>query len=106
MAEKIKVILKRVFVKNDADWFGSGEFYFIATIDGKSVGDRKHIFDAREGQWINLPPDTWSVVVDVTGNNRVVVKFNGKDDIIQARAVRQSPLLPPCDEPRHQDCIA
>jgi hypothetical protein len=80
VAEKIKVILKRVFVKNDADWFGSGEFYFIATIDGQSVGDRKHIFDAREGQWINLPSDTWSAVVDVTGKNRVVVKFNGKDD--------------------------
>ncbi len=80
MAEQIKVILKRVFVKNDADWFGSGEFYFIATIDGNAVGDRNHIFDAREGHWIDLPADRWSAVVDVTGKNKVVVKFNGKDD--------------------------
>jgi len=80
VAEKIKVILKRVFVKDDADWFGSGEFFFTASIDGKPVGDPKHIFDAREGAWIDLPPDRWSAVVDVTGKNKVVVKFNGKDD--------------------------
>lgn len=27
MPERIKVIFRRVFVTNDADWFGSGEFY-------------------------------------------------------------------------------
>jgi len=80
MAQKIKVIFKRVFVKNDADWFGSGEFYFTATVDGRPVGDRSHIFDAREGRWIDLPPAVWSAEVDVTGKAQVVVRFNGKDD--------------------------
>jgi hypothetical protein len=78
--QKIKVILKRVFVKDDADWFGSGEFYFTATIDGRAVGDRSQIFDAREGQWINLPAASWSAEVDVTGKAEVVVTFNGKDE--------------------------
>ncbi|HEY4188734.1 MAG TPA: hypothetical protein VGP07_26945 [Polyangia bacterium] len=71
--------MKRVFVKNDADWFGSGEFYFTATVDGKPVGDKKQIFDAREGQWIDLPIAKWSAEVDVTNKTKVVVWFNGKD---------------------------
>ncbi|MGK3963818.1 hypothetical protein WMF38_06525 [Sorangium sp. So ce118] len=79
MPERIKVTFNRVFVKNDADWFGSGEFYFIATVDGATVGDRR-TFDAREGQWIELPAAQWSAVVDVAGKASVVVRFEGKDD--------------------------
>jgi hypothetical protein len=79
VAERLKVIFKRVWVLNDADWFGSGEFYFTASVDGRSVGDTSKIFDAVEGTWINLPEATWSAVVDVTGKATVVVKFAGKD---------------------------
>jgi hypothetical protein len=77
--EKIKVILKRVFVKDSADWLGSGEFYFNATVDGKPVGD-KQIFDAREGTWIALPAAKWSAIVDVTSKTQVAMRFNGKDE--------------------------
>jgi len=78
--ERIKVILKRVFVKKDADWFGSGEFYFICSVDGKTVGDKSKIFDARVGKWIALPAKTWSAEVDVAGKSSVQMRFNGKDD--------------------------
>jgi len=76
---KLKVTFKRVFVKKSSDWFGSGEFYFIASVDGKTVGDKSHIFDAREGAWIDLPAAKWSAEVDVTTKAQVVVRFNGKD---------------------------
>ncbi len=78
--ERIKVIFKRLYVKNDADWFGSGEFFFIASVDGITVGDRSQIFNAVEGTWINLPEARWSAVVDVSRKAQVVVRFQGKDD--------------------------
>ncbi len=77
--ERIKVILKRVYVINDADWFGSGEFYFQAQIDDKAVGNAKQIFNAREGAWINLDPAAWSLVVDVSAKTSVKMKFHGYD---------------------------
>jgi hypothetical protein len=77
--ERIKVIFKRVYVVNNADWFGSGEFYFDAKIDGKAVGD-KRIFDAREGAWINLDAALWSLVVDVSKKASVAVSFHGYDE--------------------------
>lgn len=79
MADKIKVVFKRVFVKSDADWFGSGEFYFNVTVDGKKVGD-KQTFDARQGKWIDLPEAKWFAEVDLAGKTEVVVVFNGKDE--------------------------
>jgi hypothetical protein len=79
VADKIKVSFLGVYVKSDADWFGSGEFFFDAHVDGQKVGD-KQIFDAREGKWIELPKDKWFKEVDVTGKSSVTVKFNGKDD--------------------------
>jgi hypothetical protein len=79
MADRIKVIFRRVYVINDADWFGSGEFYFMASVDGKNVGNRV-TFDAVEGRWINLPQPLWSAVVDVTAKREVAVNFRGKDE--------------------------
>jgi hypothetical protein len=80
MPTRIKVIFNRVFVINDADWFGSGEFYFIASVDGVAVGNRKQLFDAVEGNWINLAAAQWSAVVDVTTKSQVVVSLQGKDE--------------------------
>jgi hypothetical protein len=79
MTEKIRVTFKRVFVRDTADWFGSGEFYFDAKVDGQQVGDRQ-IFDARQGKWIALQPDRWSQEIDVTGKSAVDVIFNGRDE--------------------------
>lgn len=77
---EIKVIFNRVYVIDDADWFGSGEFYFIVSVDGRPVGDRHQIFNAVERQWINLPAAQWSAVVDVRGKNQVIIRFEGKDE--------------------------
>lgn len=79
MADKIKVVFKHVFVKNDEDWIGDGDFYFIASVDGVRVGNPDVNFDAIEGQWINLPQPLWSQEVDVTNKAEVVVRFKGKE---------------------------
>jgi hypothetical protein len=80
-SEKIKVIFKRVFVKNDGDWFGSGEFYFDARVDGRRVGSTDLEFDAVEQHWIDLPAAQWSAEVDVAARDAgtVAVSFHVKD---------------------------
>lgn len=75
--ERIKVIFKRVYVKNDADTFGSGEFYFETRVDGTRVGNPSQIFDAVEARWINIG---WSHVVNVRNKPEVRVWFQGKDE--------------------------
>jgi hypothetical protein len=79
MADKIKVVFKRVYVKNDEDWLGDGEFYFIASVDGNKVGNPDINYDAVEGHWIDLPEALWSKEVDVTAKASVVVRFKGKE---------------------------
>ena len=79
MADKIKVVFRRVFVKNDEDWVGDGEFYFITSVDGVRVGNPDVDYDAIEGQWINLPQPLWSREVDVTNKAEIVVRFKGKE---------------------------
>ncbi|MHC4093224.1 MAG: hypothetical protein ACYSVY_23640, partial [Planctomycetota bacterium] len=78
--ERIKVIFKRVLVRDDADTFGSGEFYFTARVDGVSVGNPNRIFNAVEHRYINLPAAQWSHVVNVRGDNAVLVMFKGMDE--------------------------
>jgi hypothetical protein len=80
MAERIKVIFKRVLVLNDADWLGSGEFFFKARVDGSDVGDPSAIFEANENQWINLPAGRWFKVVPVRDKPEVRVSFEGWDE--------------------------
>ncbi|MEW6505932.1 MAG: hypothetical protein AB1457_18425, partial [Chloroflexota bacterium] len=81
--ERIRVIFRHVDVLRDADTFGSGEWYFIASVDGRSVGDRNQIFDAYENRSINLPQPQWSIEIDVTGRdlnaNPVRVRFQVMD---------------------------
>jgi len=77
--ERIKIIFKRVFVRDDADFIGSGEFFFIASVGGVSVGDPSQIFDAVEGRTIDLPEATWSGIVDTAGKTQVVVDFEVRD---------------------------
>src|SRR5256714_9460894 len=79
MADKIKVIFHRVYVKHDNDWIGDGEFYFIVSVDGKQVGNPKQIFDAVEGTYIVFPQPQWSAEVDVTGKAQMAVRFKGKE---------------------------
>lgn len=81
MPDLIKVIFRRVYVRNDADTLGSGEFYFIASVDGAPVGDRRRIFEAVEGRWITLPEAQWSSApIDVRNKRQVTVRFQGKDE--------------------------
>ncbi len=78
--ERIKVTFHRVYVKNDADTFGSGEFYFQASVDGISVGNPNAIYNAVEHHWIDLPDRDWSSIVNVRRESEVAVRFQGKDE--------------------------
>lgn len=78
--ERIKVIFKRVYVRNDADVFGVGEFYFTASVDSQAVGDRSRVFRAVERQNIILPAARWSIVVNVRNKASLLVSFRGDDD--------------------------
>lgn len=77
--ERLKVIFKSVFVRDDSDVFGDGEFYFIASVGGVAVGNPKRIFKAVENTTIALPEAEWSQVVNVRGQNTLVVSFHGKE---------------------------
>jgi hypothetical protein len=78
--QDIKVVFHRVYVIDDGDWLGSGEFYFIADVGGQPVGNR-HVFDAVERTYINLPPAVWtSPAIDVRAAASVVINFKGMDE--------------------------
>jgi hypothetical protein len=80
---KIKIKFDRVFVKDDRDVWGDGEWKFNARIDGTQVGDPNHEFNARENEWIPLPDDQrWFKVVDVSAKGpgtTVRATFSGID---------------------------
>jgi hypothetical protein len=85
--ERIRVTFCSVDVLNDADTFGTGEWYFVAEVDGRPVGNRDRIFNAEEGRSISLPEAQWSIAINVTGrdldSNPVRVRFQGFDqDVI------------------------
>jgi len=77
--ERIKIIFRRVFVKDDADTFGSGEFFFDATVNGVAVGNRQ-VFNAVENKSIILPEAAWSHILDVQNLDSFLVRFHGKDE--------------------------
>jgi hypothetical protein len=83
--ERIKVVFKQLYVRDDSDWWGSGEFYFIANVDGSRVGDsdrNRQIFEAVEGRAITLPQDRWSAEVDVRNKSEVRISFHVMEDDI------------------------
>ncbi len=80
--ERVKVIFRRVFVRDDSDFFGDGEFFFDATVGGTAVGDHR-IFRAVERRSISLPEAVWSTVVNVRTLSQLVVRFRAtEEDII------------------------
>jgi hypothetical protein len=76
--ERLKVIFKRVHVRKDFDDIGDGEFFFIATVGGQTVGNRR-IFPAVEGRVIELPPAEWSGTVNVLALDQVLLTFQVKE---------------------------
>ncbi len=79
---KIKIQIERVYVRDDCDLFGDGEWKFTARIDGQPVGNPNQEFVAREREWIVLPEDQWSREVDVRAKapgSSVRVSFKGTD---------------------------
>jgi hypothetical protein len=81
---KLWVAFNAVFVIDDSDFWGPGEWYLTATVDGKPVGDPKHEFVAKERHWIALRPSaTWSTTVDVSAKgpgSKVEIRFKGRED--------------------------
>lgn len=77
--ERLRVIFNRVHVRNDSDSFGDGEFFFIASLGGRRVGNPARIFPAVEGRIIELPPAEWTGTLDVAALNQVIVTFQVKE---------------------------
>ncbi|MEO6800581.1 MAG: LysM domain-containing protein [Rhodanobacter sp.] len=77
--ERIKVIFTSVFVRDDSDTFGSGEFKFQARVGAQAVGDVSRVFDAVEGRTIVLPQPQWSGIINVAGLDEVVVSFHTRE---------------------------
>jgi len=78
--ERIKVIFRTVFIKKNADWIGKGDYYFIASVAGKTVGNPERIFSSFAGGVIALPEAEWSTEVNVRNLKKVLVRFHGKDE--------------------------
>ena len=79
---RIKVGFKGVYVWDSSDLWGPGDWCLTAKVDGKTLGDPKHEFEAREKQWIMLPEKDWSTEIDVTGKkpgDTISVSFSVKD---------------------------
>lgn len=82
---KIWICLNAVFVIDDSDFWGPGEWYFTAKIDGKPVGDPNQEFVAVEQQWITLPSAQWSMEIDVSARgpgSSIPIAFKGREDDI------------------------
>lgn len=81
---KIWVCFNAVFVLDDSDFWGPGEWYLTAKIDGKVVGDPRQKFVARERQWLALRPTTsWSATIDVSAKapgSQISIQFSGRED--------------------------
>jgi len=79
----LKVVFHRLYVLDDADSLGSGEFYFTASISHDeeliSIGDKLARFNAVERKWIDLPEEEWSAKINVRNRDSVIVKFHGWD---------------------------
>jgi len=78
--ERVRITFRRIYVRRDADTFGSGEWYFVASVDGTSVGDRTEIFDAIETHYIDLTANEWSEEVNVRDGHDINVRFEAYDE--------------------------
>ncbi len=67
----IKITLDNIKILDDCDWFGAGEIYLLATIDGHSTG-RSPTFKAHSGSTIPLTGAQWSREVRVYGRSNPV----------------------------------
>jgi hypothetical protein len=97
--ERIKVIFRRLHVRDDSDPFGDGEFFFIASVGGQAVGHRR-TFPAVEGRVIELPEADWSAVVNVAGRADLTISFQVKeqdtfsdDDLGTMRHIHRRPFV-------------
>jgi len=87
--ERIKVIFKRLEVRHDGDWIGSGEWYFRAWVDGQPVGNprarggEQSPIDVRDRDQIELDQSVWCAEVNVYSKTEVQVVFEALDkDVI------------------------
>ena len=80
MPERIKVIFRRVEVRNDGDWLGPGEWYFKARVHDQDLTEGGRRWSVRDGDPITLDEGPWSAIVDVSGRDEVQVTFRAFDE--------------------------
>ncbi|MFH1216442.1 MAG: hypothetical protein V1706_08070 [Pseudomonadota bacterium] len=78
--ERVRITFRKVFVRRDADTFGSGEWYFHASVDGVNVGNRTQIFPAVEQRFIDFRPNEWRAEVNVRDGHAINLRFAAYDE--------------------------
>lgn len=79
---KIKVTFAIVAVHDSADLWGDANWSFTASVDKAAVGTTDQ-FVARQRQFITLPQNDWTAIVDVSGkgkNGSVKISFSGRNN--------------------------
>lgn len=79
--KKIRVVFELVAVLEDDDWFGSGEPYYRATVNGIDTGKSK-VFTSDQIPGNVLPADQFSIELDVDDDPgaRIDVSFKGSEE--------------------------
>jgi len=75
----IRVILKRIHVTDDEDWFGAGELYFQGDVGGARI-DRSPTFRASSDSDIPLTGPAWDKIIDVRGRTHIELVLHGFDE--------------------------
>lgn len=101
--QTIKVRFLGVYVRDDSDFWGAGEWKLHATVNGRVVGNPSQIFEARRDAMI-IPPD-WTTIVDVsnhTNGDRIEIRLRiteddtfSDDDLGEVRATLRFPYVEP-----------
>ena len=79
---RVKIALDQFEIHNCGDVFGSGEVYFVATVNGKPFGDPKQIFEVEDGggPYRFEPATTWtSDWVDVADGQVLELRIEAFD---------------------------
>lgn len=75
----VKITLESVLIKNDEDWFGPGEIYFLGKIGPHSTG-RSKIYKAGDNTLITLTGAAWTQEFLVAGSAAIPITLEAWDE--------------------------
>lgn len=79
MAQKIKLVLKSLYVKKDGRFWGKARWVLDVKVSGTQIGDAKKRFTVTDGKVVKFPSNAWSVEKDVDLGTSLTVSFHSKE---------------------------